>query len=196
MAIRFENLAPVITLSSYERRPRPPDHFVEFYGKDADLADTVLRFASSGVASGDSVVLVMTGAHRELIEQHLSEVDLAKASGRICWVDANEALDVFMRGELIDQEGFKSHFGDLIRSAGAEGRKVRVFGEMVAVLWTRGNTAAALQLEDLWNQLAKTVEFRLFCAYPTNVFSDTNLGPLRSVCGRHTHVLAGAEATV
>ena len=37
---------------------------------------------------------------------------------------------------------------------------------MVAVLWKEGNFVAALQLEELWNELQRRTPFSLFCAYP------------------------------
>jgi hypothetical protein len=43
---------------------------------------------------------------------------------------------------------------------------VRVYGEMVALLWADGQVAAALELEDLWNELGRRLPFSLFCGYP------------------------------
>ena len=197
MAIRFENLAPVLTLSAEPGRPRPSHHFVEFYENDDDLGDTVARFLSTGLKTGEAGIVVATPDHREAIQKRLGleNPDGPANPDQVIWIDAEEALSLFMRGDLVDQKVFLSHFGELIRSASG-GKPVRIFGEMVALLWEKGNSAAALELEDSWNELAKVEEFRLFCAYPTRPFRGTNLAPLRSVCSRHTHVLADSQATI
>ena len=45
-------------------------------------------------------------------------------------------------------------------------RPISAFGEMVAILWSKGNAEAAIRLEQLWNDLAQIHFFSLRCAYP------------------------------
>ena len=200
MTIKFENLAPVLDLSSRRAEPRPSHHFVEFYEEDGDLLESLTRYALTGLRANEPVIAVLTAKHARALEDELVrtgvDFDESRRVGLLKVLDAEEALGLFMNGDVPDQAAFTEHFGDLIGAAGEGGRTVRVFGEMVAVLWERGNVPAALQLEDLWNELAKTHSFRLFCAYETSSFSGTNHGPIRAVCQRHTHVLAGSDATV
>jgi hypothetical protein len=54
------------------------------------------------------------------------------------------------------------------RRAGA----MRVYVEMVALLWDDGDMASVPALEDLWNDLARLRTFSLLCAYPTRAFDD------------------------
>jgi hypothetical protein len=49
---------------------------------------------------------------------------------------------------------------------------LRIFGEMVAVLWNDGKHDAALSLEELWNDLREEHDFSLFCAYPLKCFEQ------------------------
>ena len=74
-------------------------------------------------------------------------------------------------------------------SAPARGsRRVRVYGEMVALLWAAGDTDAAIALEGLWNELAETHEFALLCAYPMSAFKNAaGAAAFEQVCGTHTH---------
>jgi hypothetical protein len=61
---------------------------------------------------------------------------------------------------------------------------------MVAVLWNEGNIAAAIALEDLWNDLAASYPFSLFCAYPMRAFDrDGSNDGFRTICGQHSRVL-------
>jgi signal transduction histidine kinase/CheY-like chemotaxis protein len=68
--------------------------------------------------------------------------------------------------------------------------RVKAFGEMVALLWSEGNYAGAVRLEELWNDLQKAHSFSLFCAYPMNALGGENLGEsLHGVCNTHSRVI-------
>jgi signal transduction histidine kinase/CheY-like chemotaxis protein len=80
--------------------------------------------------------------------------------------------------------------GSVITRAAHERSGVRIFGEMVALLWNEGNYEAAIRLEELWNELGKAHPFSLFCAYAMNGLGGEELGePLSRVCGRHSRVI-------
>src|SRR5262249_31356990 len=65
------------------------------------------------------------------------------------------------------------------------------FGEMVALLWSEGNMAAALRLEQLWNELARDHAFALRCAYPiADSAGEREHELIRQICAEHNHVLA------
>jgi len=67
-----------------------------------------------------------------------------------------------------------------------KGRKVRIFGEMVAILWGRGLFTATIRLEQLWNDLGSRFSFSLFCAYPLSLFAnDREAHDLLQVCAQH-----------
>jgi DcmR-like sensory protein len=68
---------------------------------------------------------------------------------------------------------------------GRPGRIIHVYGEMVDVLWRRGDTRAAIQLEMLWNDLANRHDFSLLCGYAMgNFYKDAEK---REICSHHTH---------
>ena len=68
---------------------------------------------------------------------------------------------------------------------------VRIFGQMVDVLWQRGERDAAIRLEMLWNQLARTEAFSLLCGYVIgNFYKDAGL---EDICGQHTHIVSAAD---
>ena len=200
MGINFESVAPMLALSSREYKTRPSDHFVEFYEEDSYLVDTVARYVATGVTAGEAAIVVANEAHARALEEALTsagaDVGTAREEGLLISLDATETLAVFMQNGVPSPTIFEEYVGGLIDSASAGGKNVRIFGEMVAVLWAEGNVTAALQLEDLWNDLAKTHAFRLFCGYPISALGGGNLGPLRSVCQRHTHVIAAAQTSL
>src|SRR6478736_4641202 len=136
----------------------PHDHAVTFYDEDDDLAASVADFVMEGVALGEPTIMVATVEHRAIIDETLLrrglDVHEAKRSGQLRLLDAEETLASLIRGGLLDAPTIRLTVGALIDATAANGKRVRVFGEMVALLWKQGNVAAAIELEGLWNDLA------------------------------------------
>jgi signal transduction histidine kinase len=66
---------------------------------------------------------------------------------------------------------------------------LRVFGEMVDLLWKDGNSNAALRLEELWNDRAKSHEMSLLCTYAMRGFpASTHAGAIAAICRQHSRV--------
>jgi MEDS: MEthanogen/methylotroph, DcmR Sensory domain len=196
----FGSLSSVQDLSPRTRLPNSSDHFVELYDDDRYLNESLSRFVSVGLAQGDAAIVIARPAHREALNQALADqgVDVRAAGkdGLLTTLDAADTLAVFMEDGAPNPKLFRDLFATVIEGASAGRRVVRVFGEMVAVLWSWGNVAGALRLEDLWNELAESHPLRLFCAYPAESFGERNVSPLRSVCHRHTHVIAAPNMTI
>ena len=73
--------------------------------------------------------------------------------------------------------------------AHAKKRRVRAFGEMVALLWAQGLSGATVQLEHLWNKICEAQQFSLFCAYPRSGFTQTALESILNICGIHSKLV-------
>jgi len=69
--------------------------------------------------------------------------------------------------------------GTTVREAwqNSNGAGLRVYGEMVGILWKARQFPAAIRLEQLWNKLRKSHDFDLFCAYSIDIF-DKQFGVL------------------
>ena len=193
MPLDIQNVDPrVLEPQAGSNAVNADDHFVELYDDDMALMSSVRRFVTVGINEGEAAVVVATPAHREAIERELGrtiDVTAARQRGLFESLDAAKTLALFMRDGTPDPRLFERVIGDVLARAGRGGRKVRVFGEMVAVLWAEGNVAAALALEDQWNRLGRSRRFRLFCAYPTEAFAEGDTSPLSGVCNRHSHVI-------
>jgi hypothetical protein len=126
-------------------------------------------------------------------------VSEATQNGRLYILDADQALSEFMEPAGPNHERFLLQFGNILRTlqaaAVAKRSEVVVFGEMVAVLWAQKKYEAAIRLEELWNELALTCSFYLYCAYPANVFREgMTLVPYAEICAQHSHVVSVFEA--
>jgi PAS domain S-box-containing protein len=170
------------------------EHCVQFYERDRFLTDSVSAFVAAGLRAGEAVVIIATEAHREIVEKQLQaerlDLPALREGEQYFSLDAAEALSMFMRQGIPDKDPFMSVVGAVVARAVRGGRRVRAFGEMVALLWAEGNQAGAIQLEKLWNELAKRYSFSLLCAYPIEGFSGEANGNLfRDVCQEHSRVI-------
>ena len=153
-------------------------HALYFYKEDGVLLADLGRFIGSALAAGDAAVVVATQAHRDGLASLLSsrglDVDRASKQGRFIALDAAETLSKFRVDGQLNRALFNDVIGRVILQAKSavpgQELSVAVFGEMVALLWADGEFETAVQLEQLWNDLAKSLEFSLCCAYPMNSF--------------------------
>lgn len=187
-------MAPSAPSTTRQAGPRVHDHVVEFYETERFLVDTVTGFVGPGLHDGGAAVVVATAAHRLAFEEGLRgagiDVEHAIGADRYLGFGAAELLERFMVDGAPDPHRFENVIGAVLERAGAGGRRVRVYGEMVALLWAAGDTAAAIALEALWNGLAEKHEFALLCAYPLSAFKDAaGAAAFQAVCAAHTSVI-------
>lgn len=179
-------------------------HVVQFYNEDTFLLDELNRVVGAALLAGDVVIIIATQAHRDGLAQRLQThgLDLAGAAtqGRYVALDAADTLSKFMRDGSPDPARFADSVGDVIaRAAGSAGREhpqVAAFAEMVALLWAEGKPEAAVRLEELWNDLARTHSFSLRCTYPMRSFLHEEDGePFLKICAQHSSVIPGESYT-
>jgi hypothetical protein len=179
---------------------REMEHFVQFYETDTFLLDSLVGFIGTGLERGDAGIVVATEEHREALEERLKasgvDVAAARASGQFVSLDAGETLSKFMVDGSPDANLFAETVSAIITRA-AEGRQsVRIYGEMVALLWAEGKQAEAIRLEEFWNELHRTHSFSLLCGYPMNGFCGESLSePLHNVCAAHSRVIPAESYT-
>jgi hypothetical protein len=114
-----------------------------------------------------------------------------RGAGRLLMEDAAELLDRFLVGGVLDRERFHAVASGLILRTAADGRPVRVYAEMVAVLWDAGQVGLAVELEELWNGLGARLPFALLCAYPSRLMTGAETADaVREVCLLHSAVRA------
>jgi PAS domain S-box-containing protein len=180
------------------RLARPPagqhEHVVEFYETTEFLVDTVCDFVGPTLHDGGAAIIVASAAHRAAFETALRDagvdVEQAIAADRYMSFDAAELLADLIIDGMPHPGRFREAIGEVIDRAGAKQRRVRVYGEMVALLWEDGDIPAAVALEDLWNELAATHDFALLCAYPIRAFTDdATAAAFERVCDQHSTVI-------
>jgi hypothetical protein len=171
----------------------PTEHFVQIYENDLAFLDSMASFVANGLNAGDVVIVIATLAHRVGLENRLSFMDVdirnPRQTDQYIPLDARQTLSKFMIEGWPDEKRFKEQMDILMKRASKEQRKVRAFGEMVAVLWEDGHKEATVQLEQLWNDIAKQYEFCLYCAYPKVGFTQESHNSYQQICSMHSRVI-------
>lgn len=186
------------TLSSWEAllaAPAPCDHLVQLYTSDEALVFTVARFIEHGLAGGEAVIAITTAAHWTMIAERLAtggfDIAALQAKRQLIVRDAYDTLMGFMVDGMPDRIAMRAAILgalDTARSAGYS--TVRAFGEMVDILNRRGNLAAAIRLEELWNELLDAERIALLCAYAVDPFDrDEYKATLPSIGHVHSHLM-------
>ena len=137
-------------------------------------------------------------AIEESLATHQLDVRRLKQFGDLIVLDARETLETIMADGMPHASLFRhvlgTTFAELARIHPK--RTVRAYGEMVNVLWKDGLTAAAIRLETLWNDLAKSHDFKLLCGYAMgNFYQHAAVG---EITRQHSHLVAdtGEAATI
>jgi DNA-binding NarL/FixJ family response regulator len=168
------------------------DHEVQFYSDDASFLVVLTRFVESALEAGSKVIVVATESHRNGLLQGLQArgVDTPAAEQEhLILLDAAELLSTFMEDAGPCRERFLSTIAPLIRCTDAKHTRVVWFGEMVALLCAEGRMKAAIELEQLWNELLpQTPVLHLRHAYPTT--GELKGKPYTAICAEHSAVLA------
>ncbi len=171
-------------------------HIAHLYEDDSCLTKAVAEFIASGLHAGEPAIVLATQAHTEAITAELKSlrfnVKSAVSDGYLTLVDAMDALAIIMVGTKPDHDLFLETMTGFIRqSRTIAERPVRIYGELVDLLWHQGNPEAAVRLEVLWNELGSTSPFSLLCGYNLgNVYNQAYWQHFQNVCREHREVLA------
>jgi hypothetical protein len=175
----------------------PAEHVVQIYENDESFLTILEGFVSSGVTDGDCVVLIATAAHVTALTARLNKSGFAVADlvadDQLILLDADETLAQFMVNGWPEAQLFDRTVSAIIKRADDRKRPVRSFGEMVALLWAKGEKAATVHLEVLWNRFCETQAFCLFCAYPRNGFTQDVNSSAHTICCEHAKMISGAH---
>jgi hypothetical protein len=174
-----------------------PDHIVQLYQDQDFLGRAVCRFGVAALANGESFILISTLPHwnawRALFEAQGVNVEAACERRQMTVLDAEEMLSRFMRDGMPDPPTFLGLAGDVVGRARAGGRypRVRLWGEMVNLLWERGNVTASMKLEELYDKhVGKKDGVATMCAFLMDNFNtDIHARMLPALGMNHSHLV-------
>ena len=184
---------------SAERKHVSRSHEVHFYADDASFLSGFLRFIEGALHDGMPVIVVATDAHRISLYQRLQaqgrNVRADIEQGRYIPLDVADTLASFMVNDMPDPVLFLKVASDLVRTAAkaSNGKHSRVAacGECAPLLWAQGKADAAILLEHLWDEIARTHDLDILCGYSTRGFvREQDSLVYERICSEHSAVCA------
>jgi len=168
-------------------------HHVLFCSSDAVFTDGCSRFVAGFLNTGNAVIVAATEAHDRSLRHRLQEaqvdIGLAMRQERYVLLNIDEALARTMVNGRPDPTGFQNATEDMVSEAAqratSQHPEVAACGECSATLWAQGQVEAAIQLEHLWDELSKSRQMDILCAYPLAA-REESAPAVRSLCAEHT----------
>ena len=191
---RYNHVGDPIPLRKAEIKRQ---HQVGFDSDDRWFLEDVTQFVGTALKSGNTAIVAATESHRNNLLQSFAvcglDISTAINQGRYIALDAAEVLSSFMFNGMPDAIRFMNAFGNLIRKAAKatelENPRVAIFGECVQLLWAQGNAEAAIQMEELGNQLVDKYDIDILCGYSLDGFHDMMGGHVyQRICAEHSAI--------
>jgi MEDS: MEthanogen/methylotroph, DcmR Sensory domain len=189
-----------VSWQTFIETARPGEHAVHVFRDGAELGRAVGTYITKGFDAGAPAVVIATPGHRRRIAQELEarggDAAVLERRGLLTHRDAEDTLAQFMDGGVPVAGRFERVIGGLLDEVAGRfpDRTIRAFGEMVDLLWSRGERKAASALEALWNQLAESRRFALLCGYHVDIFdAEVQRQALPEIFGPHTHMRPASD---
>ena len=133
------------------RRLAAADHRVQMYDGEDALARSVARFVQEGLSLDEPAVVVSSAGRRAAFSLALRDMGRDPDDPRITFLDAPATLETVSADGEPDAERFEAVVGGALDVASRGGAipRLRVYGDMVDVLWKLGRFESALRLESL-----------------------------------------------
>ena len=173
-------------------------HAVRFYDSEAALCRVVAKFLREGLALGQPALVIATPRHSlgiiaELRAREL-DVNALQADGTLAVLDVVTTVAGFIVDGVPNAERFKAMITTAIDKVRGPTRvSVRIYSETADLLWKQGRDTVALQVEILWNKLARSNDFTQLCGCATGSFVED--GGVQNVCRQHTHLVSSDGTT-
>jgi DNA-binding NarL/FixJ family response regulator len=170
-------------------------HKVAFHADDASLVDDFTRFIEVALRMENPVIVIATESHRANLRQRLQAHgrDMATAiqQGSYISLDADDMLSEVMVNDWPNSTRVLKVANDLIMEAAkaAKGKhfRVAVCGECSPSLIAQGKPEAAIQMEHLWDKIARSHYIDVLCGYLLRDFQTKESSPIfERICVAHS----------
>lgn len=189
-----QNIWSVSSTTEFWKKIAPGERVLHIYDDEAPFIDSLASFVGTGINAGESAILILTPAHRLNLElklrDHAVHLDTLSEDNRYIAREAAFALDRIMEGGQLDLSKFSSMMKSLLEEArGRDGRRVRIYDEMVVLLRQSGRYEEVHALEKIWSECSARENFTLLCAYPRSLFENTDPAEMAKIYLSHSKIL-------
>ena len=155
------------------------------------LLESFARILATALETGDGAVVLAMKSHQRLKAEGF-DVDVAMRPGTYVSLDAADSSRRSVNG-VVDCARFLGGLNGFIASAAKAAKKehprIAVCGECAGLLCTLGNANAAIRLEKAGNDLFKTHNVDILCAYPLSGFcAGKDVQVFQRICREDTAV--------
>jgi DNA-binding NarL/FixJ family response regulator len=173
----------------------PHRHELLMFSDDTVLLNSFTRFIAAALKADNAAIALVTKSHQESLRQRLNaegvDTDAAIQQGTFILLDVADTLATLLVDGSPDPVRFLEDFSNLIKEAAkaakAEHPRVAFCGECLGRLWAEGKTDAAIRLEQGCDELVKTHEVDILCAYPLRSFhGEEDEHIFQSICAEHS----------
>jgi DNA-binding NarL/FixJ family response regulator len=178
-------------------------HQVGFYPDDDSLLAALTRFVEAALKLRNPIIVVATDPHRMKLFDGLQsrgwDVAGAIRDGGFISLDSYQILSTFMVNDWPDSARLLKTAGDLIRQAAkaaqGENGRVAACGAIAPVLLAQGKVEAAIQVEHLWDTIARSYDIDVLCAYSSRGFQCVEDSRIyERICREHSAVVTPESA--
>lgn len=158
------------------------DHHVHFYTGATDLLKWLATLIGDSLRKGDTAVVI---ARAERLAPLRAAIDASaigptaarEADGQLILLDCEAMIERISTNGSVDPQRFADLVPPMLADASraSQSGHVTLYGEMVDVLWQRGDSKNALRLEALWNEHGASQPLTVFCGYLVN--QRVRIGP-------------------
>jgi hypothetical protein len=181
-----------------------PEHTLQFYADDDFLLDGLENSIVHTVKEGNAFICVLTRAHAaglaKLFELRGHDMTMPIEQARYIPLDADAVVSAVMPEGRFEPVHFSELFGrEIARARNAAGSRgnTTIFGEGVAVAWTRGAHKEVVRWERAADALSNPGIASVGCCYSTGTFDcHQSNADYNMICGAHTSVSLPAGLTV
>lgn len=170
-------------------------HTVQFYEPSIFPARNIADYFCAGIEAEESSLIIATPGHTRMIKDGLGacgvEADTLENAGVLICLDAESTLLAVQQNTLHSEISVEDFLGHTLARANrlSPSGRIRVFGEAVNLLASRGEYDKCAQLERSWNKLMERYSLRVYCAYSLAGFSEqSSARGMCDVCDVHDEI--------
>lgn len=175
-------------------------HVAHFHEDDRGVVDEVSGFIAAALRRGDAVSLVTRPAIRAGVAQRLRtfgwNVGESGDHGAYRAMDSGTALELILRGEQLDIDRMRALVAetDRTRMKGSRGAdSILTFVGDISTHLLDVNPQMAVELEQAWNEVTKSLRFLTVCCYSTPWFDNADAQMFPRFCAEHLAIAHLAE---
>ncbi len=170
------------------------NHIVKVCSDDTLQAQAVTEYIKEGLLKEEAAIVFARTSLRKKVIANLEDLGIDvghyKSIGKLKFFDAEFILTSFHIDGRVDESAFIDVIGLPLQAIKKEFGKVRVFGEIVNVLWKNAEHAAAMHLEECWHKLCQAIDFSFLCSYSLESLDSTAFDEsINLLCQYHKHLI-------